>query len=191
LPEQKIAELALKANGLLVKKYGSEIVLNKQNCLPHISLAMGCIDENDIPMIETALKSTAKKCKIEQLRIKGVSVSINPKGQSISSFEIEKTHNLQNLHEQVMESVTQFFRCEATKDMIYPGEPVSPTTIEWIKNYRENSSFENFSPHITIGYGLLETKIEPIEFSPAKLALCHLGNHCTCRQILAEVQIDK
>jgi len=190
LPVQKIADLAIEANGQLVAKYSSEIVLHKQKCLPHISLAMGCIDENDIPPIEEALNSIAKKCKLNSLRISRVSVSTNAKGQNISALEIEKTQSLQKLHEQLMETTAQFFRYEATEDTIYGDEVVATTTLEWIRNYREKSSFENFSPHITIGYGWLETDIEPIEFSPAKLALCHLGNHCTCRQILAEAELD-
>ena len=74
LPIQKITDLAIEANGRLVDKFNSEIVLHKQNCLPHISLAMGCIDENEIPLIEAALKSISKKCKLYNLQINRVSV---------------------------------------------------------------------------------------------------------------------
>lgn len=41
--------------------YNKRIVLNKQNCLPHISLAMGCIKEDDIPEIDTILKDITEK----------------------------------------------------------------------------------------------------------------------------------
>jgi hypothetical protein len=73
--------------------------------------------------------------------------------------------------------------------MIYGSEKVAETTLLWIKNYREKSSFEMFSPHITIGYGQVGTPAGPIEFRASKLALCHLGNHCTCRKVLVSVGI--
>ena len=188
LPTEVVTELALETNRNLVDKFNSEIVLHKQNCLPHISLAMGCVDENEIPLIEAALQSITKECKIGQLRIKGTTISTNAKGKNVSAFEIDKTPALQNLHGHIIESMTQFFRYEATEDMIYGNEQVAETTLEWIRNYREKSSFENFWPHITIGYGQLETNIKPIQFSPAKLAVCHLGNHCTCRKVLCAVE---
>ena len=59
------------------------------------------------------------------------------------------------------------------------------------KNYPEKSSFENFFPHITIGYGEINNFSFPIIFSVSKLALCHLGNHCTCRKILASTNLKK
>jgi len=29
----------------------------------------------------------------------------------------------------------------------------------------------------------------PIDFNVAELALCHLGNHCTCRRVLTSVPL--
>ena len=48
LPSDEMTDRAIRANTELVEKFGSEIVLNKKNCLPHISLAMGCINERDV-----------------------------------------------------------------------------------------------------------------------------------------------
>jgi hypothetical protein len=68
--------------------------------------------------------------------------------------------------------------------MIYGDQEVAESTLLWIKNYREKVSFENFFPHITIGYGQIESRVPQIIFAPSELALCHLGNHCTCRKVL-------
>ena len=72
LPDEAMTEEAIEANAELVKKFGKKIVLNKKNCLPHISLAMGCVDEEDIVSVERILRSIAKECSLSDLTISGV-----------------------------------------------------------------------------------------------------------------------
>jgi len=55
LPSEEMADKAIAANKELLKQCADKIVLDKENCLPHISLAMGCIDERDIADIEKIL----------------------------------------------------------------------------------------------------------------------------------------
>ncbi len=186
LPSDEMMDKAINANAELVEKFGSEIVLNKKNCLPHISLAMGCIEERDIPSIEKVLEPIVKEYTPENLTVSSVRTSINTKGEKASVFEIEKTEKLQSLHEKVMKKVKPFFSYNVTEDMIYDAE-VAESTLLWIKNYPEKASFANFLPHITIGYGQIENGPFPIEFTASRLALCHLGNHCTCRKNLVAI----
>jgi len=186
LPSDEMMDKAIRANVELVGKSGSEIVLSKDNCLPHISLAMGCIDERDIASIEKVLEQLAKESTLGDLKIAGIHTSTNAKGEKTSLFEITKTKELQSLHEKVMKKLTPYFSYDVTDDMIYDDE-VEETTLLWIKNYPEQASFANFMPHITIGYGQVENGPFPIVFTVSRLALCHLGNHCTCRKILASI----
>ncbi len=185
LPDEAMADRAIELNA----KLGKEIVLHKENCLPHISLAMGCIDERDIEAIEKVLTAIAERCAIGKLKIIGIHTSTNSRGETVSAFEVEKTKELQSLHEKVMEKVRLYFGSLVTADMIYGDEEVAETTLEWIKSYREKAGFAKFFPHITIGYGEAQEQEFPIEFSVSKLALCHLGNHCTCRKILASIDL--
>ncbi len=47
------------------------------------------------------------------------------------------------------------------------------------------------SPHITLGYGQAKPPFSfPVAFAAARLALCHLGNHCTCRKVLASCRLS-
>jgi len=186
LPSDEMMVKAIRANAELVEKSGSEIVLNKKSCLPHTSLAMGCIDEQDIAPIGKVLERLAKESPLGDLKIAGIHTSTNAKGEKTSVFEITKTKELQSLHENVMNKVTPYFSYDVTDDMIYNDE-VAETTLLWIKNYPEQASFANFLPHITIGYGQIENGPFPIVFTVSRLALCHLGNHCTCRKILASI----
>jgi len=188
LPSDEMMDKAIQANAELVEKFGSEIVLNKKDCLPHISLAMGCIDERDISSIEKVLELIAEESPLGNLTVSGIRTSINARGETVSVLEIEKTKEIQSLHEKVMKKVKPYFSYDVTSDMIYDQE-VAQNSLLWIKNYPEKASFENFFPHITIGYGQIENGPFPIKFSASRLALCHLGNHCTCRKILASTNI--
>ncbi|MHC4309407.1 MAG: 2'-5' RNA ligase family protein [Planctomycetota bacterium] len=184
LPDEKMTDRAIEINAELVKKFGNEIVLNKESCLPHISLAMGCIQEADIDSVERVLEEIGKETSLQDLKVVGIRASENSKGQTVSVFEVEKTKELQLLHEEVMNKLMPYLSIDVTEDMIYGDEEVAESTLPWIKNYREKVSFENFFPHITIGYGQIESHVQPISFAPSELALCHLGNHCTCRKVL-------
>ena len=187
LPDGTMTDKAIKVNRELVNKVGEKIVLNKENCLPHISLAMGCVDEGDIVSVGQVLKTIAEKTSLPELSIIGILTSTNSAGEKVSVFEVEKTDALQSLHEEVVEKLAAYLSYDITRDMIYDSGEVGESTLLWIKNYRKKSSFGNFSPHITIGYGEIESFSSPIEFTASELALCHLGNHCTCREILISI----
>jgi 2'-5' RNA ligase len=185
-----MTDRTIELNNELVKRFGRKIVLNKENCLPHISLAMGCLEEKDIASVEKILEEIAKETSFQDLRIVGIRSSGNSKGQTVSVYEVENTTQLQSLHEKVMNKLEPYLTSDVTVDMIYGGREVAETTLLWIKNYREKVSFENFFPHITIGYGQIENHSLPASFSASQLALCHLGNHCTCRKVLVSIKLE-
>jgi len=190
LPSEEMADKAIAANKELLKQCPDKIVLDKESCLPHISLAMGCIDERDIADIEKILQTIAKQSSLGQLNVIGIHIGTNSGGEKVSVLQIEKTEALQLLHEEVMQKLAPYFSCDVTADMVLSPPMASESTLAWIKNYPEKSSFGKFLPHITIGYGEINDYSFPIEFAVSKLALCHLGNHCTCRKILASVKLE-
>jgi 2'-5' RNA ligase len=189
LPDEIMTKWAIVVNRGLVGPHTSEILLDVESCLPHISLAMGCIDEDDVHTIGTWLEELARRTAVKSLTALGIHTAINARGQKVSAFEIEKTHELQALHEEVMEKAKPVFGSDVTEAMVL-GDIVAETTLEWIRTYREKASFKRFLPHITVGYGDVVTDVPfPLRFGASRLALCHLGNHCTCRRILASAAI--
>jgi len=189
LPSEEMVDKTIAANKELQKQYADKIVLDKESCLPHISLAMGCIDERDIADIEKILQTIAKQSSLGQLSAIGIHTSENSAGEQVSVLQIEKTEALQSLHEEVMRRLELYFHYDVRVDMVLSPPMASESTLAWIKNYPEKSSFEKFFPHITIGYGEINDYSFPTEFTVSKLALCHLGNHCTCRKILAWAEL--
>jgi glycosyltransferase domain-containing protein len=190
LPPDEITDKAIEVNQVLLKTFDKEIVLNKENCFPHISLAMGCIKRDDIPEIDTILKDIIENFSPITLTISDIHIGVIPTGEKVSGFGIEKTKDLQLLHETVMNKLSPYFTYDVSLDMIYalPNQQAEETTTHWIKNYPKEASFEKFFPHITIGIGEVEGEAcgvkFPIKFSVSKLALCHLGNYCTCGKIV-------
>jgi 2'-5' RNA ligase len=183
LPDEKMTAGAIGLNKTLSETTSGKIALNRDNCLPHISLAMGCIEENYLPEIREILREIAGKFPVKKLKATEINIQTNSLGEQVSLLGVEKTEQLKLLHETVMEKLEIFFTYDVTADMLL-SEKVAPTTLLWIGNYRRNSSFESFYPHITIGYGKASDIELPREFEICRLALCHLGNHCTCKKVL-------
>jgi 2'-5' RNA ligase len=127
---------------------------------------------------------------LSDLTISGVQSAGNSAGEKVSAFEVEKTEELQLLHETVMERLAPYLSSDVTSDMVCAEGEVEESALLWIKNYREKSSFGKFFPHITIGYGELSNFLSfPIKFAASKLALSQLGEHCTCRGILVSIEL--
>jgi len=72
----------------------------------------------------------------------------------------------------------------AQKEMFYSPPPVNEIPLFWVKGFAKTSVRENYRPHITLGVGKPKQAIAPVQFTTSKLALCHLGNYCTCRDVL-------
>jgi len=191
LPSDEVAARAIEANMELLKQCPDKIVLDRENCLPHISLAMGCIDQRRIADAERILRAIAKERSLERLVSLGIRVTTNSAGEKVSVLELKKTPTLQSLHELVMNRLRAYLARHVTAEMVFSPPAAAESTLLWIRDYCEKSSFERFFPHITLGYGQLDDFPFPARFTAKTLALCHLGNHCTCRRILASVKFPR
>lgn len=190
LPSEEMMDRAIEANRELLKHCPDKIILDKENCLPHISLAMGCIDEMDIAKIEDILQGIGGDCSPGQLSVVGIQTGINAGNEKVSILQLKKTKPLQSLHEAVMQELAPSFSYDVSADMVLSPPVANEATLLWIRNYPEKSSFEKFSPHITLGYGQIDNVSFPPEFTAPRLSLCHMGNHCTCRRILASMELQ-
>lgn len=192
LPEERITRLAIATNRRLLGAQAGEIVLDEATCLPHISLAMGCIEAGRIDAIGTAMADVARDGPIGELTLTGIVTVLNARNEPNSLFAIAKTGALQTQHERIMEAMEPFVSREVTAEMIRGDEEPTQSTLAWIRDYRKKAAFAAFFPHITIGYGTVaEPMTFPIRFRTPQLALCHLGNHCTCREVLASTQMPR
>ena len=78
---------------------------------------------------------------------------------------------------------------DVTKEMFYSPPTVNAVPQWWVKDFVRTKILENYHPHITLGMGVLLGLNLPISFIASRLALCHLGTHCTCKKILTEFKL--
>lgn len=185
LPSPEAEKRALELNQALIEKGRHEIVLDKERCLPHITLAMGCIKEKDLTRVRGVLANIA--ASYPPVRMETV-----PSKEGNAWIRIEKTRDVELLHEIVMIRLSPFFSHGVTQDMIYTeeGEGISDPTLEYIRKFPVSSSFENYIPHITVGYGKMDIEVKSLKFVSGRLALCHLGELCTCRKVLSSYSLS-
>jgi len=112
----------------------------------------------------------------------------------IAGFELAKSERLQKLHEEILDNLKPFMSYDVNKNQMYAPSEIDEKDTPWmfpyINNFSKNSSLRNFNPHITIGDGEIDQPTNlPINFRTSRIALYRLGNYCTCRKMLTEIEL--
>jgi 2'-5' RNA ligase len=185
LPPPDVMEKAMDMNAAIQEAGSLDIALDREKCLPHITIAMGCVKEEDIPRLVGILSGIAGSfapIKLEAVASNGGRAWIR----------LVKTRDIELLHEIVMIRLSPFFNYKVSPEMIYRknGREIHDLTMDYIRSFPISSSFENFTPHITVGTGEMDLEVKPFSFVCAELALCHLGDFCTCRNVLSSHRLS-
>ena len=111
------------------------------------------------------LQAIAEERPVERLINLGIHVGTNSVGEEVSVLELERTETLQSLHEEVMRRLAPYLSHDVEIEMLFSPPAAAGSTLLWIKDYPEKSSFERFFPHITLGYGQLDSFPLPRRFA--------------------------
>lgn len=167
---------------------GEEIDFTETDMIPHVTLLMGGLDDRDLDAARELLAGVAQGFGPLPLRITG----IRGRGASVS-YELEKGEMLQRLHRELLSALVPVLTYDVSEAMFYKPAEVRQNAVAYVRKFREEASHDLYWPHITLGHG---QNPEPpineeadIPFTGSRLAMCHLGRHCTCREILAEVSL--
>jgi len=179
IPPPEMTEMAIRLNRELLKTGKPDIVLDARECLPHITLAMGCMLEKHTGSVAGILDDISGK-------IPPLSLATVPADRGSAWLKIVKTEDLERLHEEVMMRVLPFFTFDPAPRMFSRRrwERVNAMTLDYVSAFRARAAFENYTPHITLGTGRMDVSTEKTDFTCDTIALCQLGNFCTCRQII-------
>ena len=189
LPPDSVMDLALKWNTNVRENKPTNIALSKSQYLPHISIFMGCVRADQFDQIESTLQAIAAKHRVLELHVPHIRIVSSSSGRQIITFDVNLTHELNSLHEEIVTAFRPLVTQDADDSAINDPPPITPDTLDWINHYMPRQCFDNFWPHITIGFGDTTLEFKPISFQGSRLAICHLGNHCTCKTILAETYL--
>lgn len=168
---------------------GSPIVLNPESCLPHMSLAMGVLELENLAQAQLVLKKVAPVAP-ESHTITKFTVHETPNGRKFKDLTIHTSAALVELHKEVLESFASVFDQEAVAslDMFVSPPSVAEATLYWVNTYYEKNP-KNFRPHITLGEGEFVPGSQPFPIVFDRIAICQLGSYCTARKVLAEVSL--
>ncbi|MFH1565285.1 MAG: hypothetical protein ABIC82_05600 [bacterium] len=91
------------------------------------------------------------------------------------------------MQKNIMKNLFPFFSYEIDLNMFYKNsdKKINEVSKNWVQNYyKKYYDPTKYHPHISLKCSRAEYYKFPIKFKASKLALCHLGDYCTCRKIL-------
>lgn len=178
LPSEDIIDLAIDLNQSFKNR---TISLSKKTAMPHISLAMAVIKEDNEKQIVQEFQEIKNSLPDIELVVDHLFEYKSDSGDVVG-FGIKKNKELQDLHLESIKLLKKF-HCitELGNKNIFQNSNniISTTPADWVLGFIDNHSADNFDPHITLGYGSIELN-SPLHFKTKSLCLYHLGPHCTC-----------
>lgn len=177
LPPPDVSKMAVEYSAALPAE-GSDVLRLDADHLPHITLTQQFIRQEELDAAYERLDDVLRDYPPIDL----VVLSAESSGQTIS-LSVGRTPELVALHERIMEVLRGFERAEGGPGAFVGGEGRVGDVL-WVSGYRLKSSFAEYRPHITLGYGEAPPSVEPFRFRVTTAAACHLGRFCTCRRVL-------
>jgi hypothetical protein len=182
LPPDPVADLSITWNKRLSEIQDQSIVLERIATMPHISLLMGCMSEAGLtkarPLMATLLnRHPAMPLHVMGLRFTGGS-------HPVAALDIRLSEPLARLQQDLIQTLKPVITQDAKETDLKDPPPIGASVLNWINGFVPEQCGDNFWPHITLGHGRPEETQDAFTFTATRIAICHLGNHCTCRSIL-------
>ncbi|MBC8495730.1 2'-5' RNA ligase family protein [archaeon] len=166
--------------------------LTKKDNHPHITLTMAVIDEADIHKIEVILRNVAEKFSGLQLELTELNYTITPEDKKSYQFVIGSSKEIKELRQKIVKELSPYFSYEVEDSMFFVDndEEFRPVSKYWVANHeKRNLSLDKFKPHISLKNTAATFDEFPIKFTTNKLVMAQLGNYCTCRKILIDIDL--
>ena len=177
LPPPDASERAMRLSAALPEEQSQGLRLDAGH-LPHITLTQQFVERD---ALEAVFERVAEVLR-GQPPIP-VNVGGSGKGANAVWMAVERTPAIFRLHERLMEGLRDFGRPGGGSPAFFDGD-AREGDVAWVVNYRLKSSFDFYTPHITLGHAAEPPRIDPLTFEATTVAACHLGRFCACRRVL-------
>jgi|GEM_PF-882241 len=188
LPPKKVMDICIKISRA---DPADERPLNLRGPMPHVSLFMGVMDKSELKSVVSKINKTVSGFKPIITSLSGTSYEMQKNRRY--SFKIEKTKLLRRLHLALVKELKIYGGKKTKVAMFYrsKNEKMSPKSkiIKWVEDYASKHTGKNFFPHISLLASAVNFKKFSHKFIANRLAICHLGDHGTCRKILWETKL--
>jgi len=176
LPSPEVSALAIALSAALPGDERQGLVLGA-DCLPHITLTQQFVPEETMDAFFRAVDRVLRGHPPLHLRVTG-----GGKGDSSVWMSIARTPQLVALHERLLYATRPFEAAAGDASAFWGGE-ARERDITWVREFRKKSSFDRFTPHITLGHASEPPVVQPMEFVATEIAACDLGRFCACRRV--------
>jgi 2'-5' RNA ligase len=146
--------------------------------LPHVTLLQQFVRIEDLDAVIDRVDALLRGLAPFRLHVSG-----GGRGSSSVWMAVERTAPLVDLHERLMDA-TEAFDVEDGNAAAFYAADARDRDVQWVREFRRESSFAKFTPHITLGHASAPPEVEPMDFVATSVAVCHLGRFCTCRHVI-------
>jgi 2'-5' RNA ligase len=179
LPPPVIGHRAIELSAALPKAESLGLRLGG-DLMPHLTLTQQFVPAESLDAALDHIGSTLAGVAALPLTVTGAG-----RGDGAVWMSIEPTPALMELHRRLMDILVAFERPDGTAEAFLGGAG-RPGDVAWVSGFRRSSSYEAFTPHITLGHSSTLPEVEHATFAATTIAACHLGKFCTCRRVLRQ-----
>lgn len=201
-PDQAMMQQAIGINARLLGDYSKGFPLGTEQ-VPHITLVQLFVRAADLPQVKAAVAGAlGGGNSLVGRQLTGIGVTAAVMGSiALAALDVERTPELQQLHERVVQAVTPFAvqggsSAAFSTSTSLPTVPPDSWIVEYVQTFIATQAGEHYYPHITLGMASAEftrqVAAEPFPRAPfmvARLAVRHLGEHGTAQQELATIPL--
>lgn len=191
-PSEAMQAQSLQLN-TLINRNNPETIKLDENHIPHITLLQCFIKEKDLPKVNKAVEGLFETIKNDTIYTESLYYSSDTE-ESFAMIRHSRTESIVNLHKKTIDLVKPYIVKGGSQESFVQnpdGSEISEFTVDYVPDFVEKYSYENFDPHISLGVAqrvlldsLYETVFKPIPFLPASLAVYQLGDHGTAQKLL-------
>ena len=183
LPPPDVSAWAIALSAALPEDESQGLLLGA-DYLPHITLSQHFVLSESLDSLRADIDRVLRDRPPLHLSATG-----GGKGSNSVWMSIEPSPELVTLHEQLLQAAEPFEVATGDASAFY-GDDARDRDVRWVREFRHQSSFDRFTPHITLGHASNPPVIEPMSFVATTVAVCHLGRFCTCRRVIRAWDLD-
>ncbi|MFO0897313.1 MAG: haloacid dehalogenase-like hydrolase [Pirellulales bacterium] len=200
-PGPAMVEAARAANAKLRANFAAGFALDAEHT-PHISVAQRYVRTDDLPRVYEAVRQVAATARPTEWRLRATGYYALPvENLGLAGIVVERSPELAEFQRRVLDAVAAFAVEGGTAAaFVAPpdGQTIIPAAVAYVNEFVPKYSGADYNPHVTVGLGhddfvhaLIAAPFQPFEFSPAGVAVYHLGNFGTAqRQLWSSTHSD-
>jgi hypothetical protein len=195
-PDEHAIERARVVNARLLESMPQGWKLDDTH-QPHITTLQRYVRTADLEKVYDAVEKTVADTDMSSLsyEAKGIThADWGFPGYGPTVLQVEVSPKVLDFQDQLVKALEPFVESGGTAEAFVadPGEVISPTIIDWVEKYVPNQIGDGkYFPHLTVGVDTFEhlkvIEAEPFDaftVHPASVAVYHLGNNGTARELL-------